>query len=31
VNRVPVVLARIRTDISLSDFEANVRNHVFDT
>lgn len=31
VNRVPVVLARIRTDISLADFECNVRNHVFDT
>lgn len=26
VNRVPIVLARIRTDISLADFEASVRN-----
>jgi outer membrane protein TolC len=26
VNRTPVVLARIRTDIALVDFEANVRN-----
>ncbi len=31
VNRVPIVLARIRTDISLAQFECNVRNHVFDT
>jgi outer membrane protein TolC len=31
VNRVPIVLARIRTDITLAEFEVNVRNHVFDT
>jgi outer membrane protein TolC len=30
VNRAPVVLARIRTDISLADFEAAVRDHVRD-
>lgn len=30
VNRVPVVLARINTDISLANFEANVRNMVLD-
>ena len=26
VNRIPIVIARIRTDISLANFEANVRN-----
>jgi outer membrane protein TolC len=26
VNRAPIILARIRTDIELADFEANVRN-----
>ena len=26
VNRIPIVLARIRTDVSLADFEFNVRN-----
>lgn len=31
VNRVPVILARIREDISLADFEAGVRNMVADT
>ncbi len=30
VNRVPVVLARIRTDISLAEFEASVRNMIMD-
>jgi outer membrane protein TolC len=30
VNRVPVVLARIRDDISLADFESSVRNAVMD-
>ncbi len=30
VNRVPVILARINTDISLANFEANVRNMVLD-
>lgn len=30
VNRAPVVLARIRTDITLADFEAAVRNMVMD-
>ncbi len=30
VNRVPILLARIRTDISLAEFEANVRNLVQD-
>jgi len=30
VNRVPVMLARIRSDITLADFEAAVRNHVAD-
>src|SRR6185436_15278322 len=30
VNRVPVILARINTDISLANFEANIRNMVFD-
>ncbi len=30
VNRIPVVLARIRNDISLTDFEANVRDLVMD-
>jgi hypothetical protein len=30
VNRAPVVLARIRTDISLADFERSVRDHVRD-
>lgn len=30
VNRVPIVLARIRTDISLADFECAVRDHVRD-
>lgn len=30
VNRVPVVLARINTDISLATFEASVRNLVLD-
>ncbi len=31
INRLPIVLARLRTDVSLADFEAAVRNHVFDT
>jgi outer membrane protein TolC len=31
VNRIPVVLARINTDISLAEFEASVRNLVMDT
>jgi outer membrane protein TolC len=30
VNRVPVVLARIRTDISIADFEISVRNMMLD-
>ncbi|MBW3596976.1 MAG: TolC family protein [Planctomycetes bacterium] len=30
VNRVPVLIARIRTDVSLAEFEANVRNLVQD-
>jgi outer membrane protein TolC len=30
VNRAPVILARIRTDISLADFECAVRDHVRD-
>lgn len=30
VNRVPIVLARIRTDIALADFEAATRNMVSD-
>lgn len=30
VNRVPVVLARIREDVSLAEFESNVRNLVMD-
>lgn len=30
VNRIPVVLARIRTDVSLADFECAVRDHVRD-
>lgn len=30
VNRVPILLARIRTDVSLAEFEANVRNLVQD-
>jgi outer membrane protein TolC len=30
VNRVPVILARINTDISLANFEANVRSLVLD-
>ena len=30
INRIPVVLARINHDISLADFEANVRNLVMD-
>ena len=30
VNRIPIVIARIRTDIELGDFEANVRDMVFD-
>ena len=31
VNRIPVILARINTDISLADFEAAIRNLVLDT
>ncbi|MFO0819701.1 MAG: TolC family protein [Pirellulales bacterium] len=31
VNRIPVVLARINTDISLADFESSVRNMLMDT
>lgn len=31
VNRVPVVLARIRTDVSLADFEGNVRDLINNT
>lgn len=31
LNRIPVVLARINTDISLADFEASVRNLLMDT
>ncbi|MFO0902830.1 MAG: TolC family protein [Pirellulales bacterium] len=31
INRIPVVLARINTDISLADFEASVRNLLMDT
>ena len=30
VNRIPVILARIRTDVSLADFECSVRDHVLD-
>lgn len=30
VNRVPILLARIRTDVTLAEFEANVRNLVQD-
>ncbi len=30
VNRVPIVIARIRTDIALADFEASVRNMLLD-
>jgi outer membrane protein TolC len=30
INRIPIVLARMNTDISLADFEANVRNLVSD-
>ena len=30
VNRIPIVLARIRTDVTLADFEIAVRNHVSD-
>ncbi len=30
VNRIPVMVARIREDISLADFEASVRDMVFD-
>jgi outer membrane protein TolC len=30
VNRIPVLLARIRTDVSLAEFEASVRNLVQD-
>ena len=30
VNRIPVVLARLRTDVSLADFECAVRDHVRD-
>jgi outer membrane protein TolC len=30
INRVPLLIARIRTDISLAEFEANVRNLVQD-
>jgi outer membrane protein TolC len=31
INRIPVVLARINTDISLADFEASIRNLLMDT
>lgn len=31
INRLPIVLARLRVDVSLADFEAAVRNQVFDT
>ncbi len=31
VNRIPVVLAHIRTDVSLADFSIAVRNHVAET
>ncbi|MFO0871514.1 MAG: TolC family protein [Pirellulales bacterium] len=31
VNRIPIVLARINTDISLADFESSVRNMIMDT
>jgi outer membrane protein TolC len=31
VNRIPVILARINTDISLADFEGAIRNLVLDT
>lgn len=30
VNRVPLIVARINTDTAIADFEANVRNMVFD-
>jgi outer membrane protein TolC len=30
INRIPLLLARIRTDVSLAEFEANVRNQVLD-
>lgn len=30
VNRVPVILARLNTDIAISDFEMNVRNFVLE-
>jgi outer membrane protein TolC len=30
VNRIPTIVARIRTDIALTTFEANVRDMVFD-
>lgn len=30
VNRAPIILARIRTDIALSEFEASVRNMLLD-
>jgi outer membrane protein TolC len=30
INRIPVILARINTDISLADFEAAIRNLVLD-
>lgn len=30
VNRVPIVLARVRDDISLADFQCAVRDHVYD-
>lgn len=31
INRIPIVLARINTDISLADFEGAVRNMLMDT
>ena len=31
INRIPVILARIRTDVSLTDFSIAVRNHVAET
>ena len=30
MNRAPLILARIRTDIALADFEAGVRNMLLD-
>ena len=30
INRLPIVVARINNDVSLADFEANVRNFLFD-